>query len=119
MFQIFLAVILILAVSHQYDASMATIVLLPPMEGATFHSSTWLQVENIVPKRFQKHCVEEFSHPNDYNPINLTYGPHLGGKLQCHKKHNYSREIPCINTDGITLYKLIILFGNVNWVSSH
>ena len=80
-FQLFLAVILILAVSHQYDASTATIALLPPMEGATFHSSTWLQVKNIVPK--QKHWVKKLRHPNDYNPINLTYGPHLGRKLQC------------------------------------
>ena len=62
MFQLFLAVILILAVSHQCDASMATIALLPPIKGATSHSSTWLQVKNIVPK--QKHWVEKLRHPN-------------------------------------------------------
>ena len=35
------------------------------------------------------------------------------------KKQSYTRQIPYINADGITLYKRIISFGNVNWESSH
>ena len=100
MFQLFLAVILILAVSHQCDASMATIALLPLIKGATSHSSTWLQVKNIVPK--QKHWVEKLRHPNvnwesshwvnlfslELQPENFTkkIGTALGNKS---KQHQY------------------------------
>ena len=78
-FQIYLAVILILAVSHQCDASMATNALLPLIKGATSHSSTWLQVKNIVPK--QKHWVDKLRHLENWeishwvNPFSLELQP--------------------------------------------
>ena len=65
--QLLFSLILILAASHLYDASMATVALLSQIETATSHSSTWLQVEDIVPKQFQNHWVEGLKHSSDHN----------------------------------------------------
>ena len=63
MFQIFLALNLIFAVSPKCDASKAAVALLPLVKGATSHSSIWLQVKNIVPK--QKHWVDKLRYDKD------------------------------------------------------
>ena len=63
MFQICLTLNLIFAVINQCDASEATNALMPLIKGATSHSSTWLQVKNIVPK--QKHWVDKLRYDKD------------------------------------------------------
>ena len=77
--QIFLAVMLILAVINQCDASEATNALLPLIKGAISHSSTWVQVKIIVPK--PKHWVDKLRQLENWkishwvNPFSLELQP--------------------------------------------
>ena len=107
MFQVFLAVILIRAVSYQYDVPIP----IPPRT-LPYHSSTCLQVEDSKNKQFTFQLCETLwveglgytSEQDKTNPNNTNH------KSTPHKTNGNPKEIPTIKMNGITFHKLIVLF---------
>ena len=125
MFQIFLAVILILTVSYQYDVPKEPDLLLAPPRTLPSHSSTCLQVEDSKNKQFtfqlcETLWVEGLGYTSEQDKINPD---NTNKKSTPHKPDENPKEIPTIEINGITFHKLNVLFdtgsSNVNLISNH
>ena len=125
MFQLFLAVISILAVSHQYDAPKEPGSLPTPPKTPPSHSSTCLQVEDSKNKQFtfqlcETLWVEGLGYTSEQDKINPD---NTNQKSTPHKTNGNPKEIPTTKINGITFHKLNVLFdtgsSNVNLISNH
>ena len=95
MFQIFLAVILILAVSYQYDVPKEPGLLPTPPRTLPSHSSTCLQVEDSKNKQFTFQLCETLwveglgytSEQDKFNPIIQIKDQHRTKPMEILRKY--------------------------------
>ena len=125
MFQIFLAVILIFAVSYQYDVPKEPGWLSAPPETLPSHSGTCLQVEDSKSKPFtfqlcETLWVEGLRCRSRHDKINTE---NTNQKSTLIKTKGKPKEIPTTKINGLTFHKLNVLFdtgsSNVNLISNH
>ena len=125
MLQIFLAVILIFAVSYRYDVPKEPGLLSAPPGTLPSHSSTCLQVEDSKNKQFtfqlcETLWVEGLGYTSEQDKINPN---NTNQRSTPHKTNGNPKEIPTTKINGTTFHKLNVLFdtgsSNVNLISNH